>query len=144
MLYTTFLGLPSDFGWFSRRCYCQSVSPIAPTLPFNTDGVSQSLIFSKVMKFKVPYITCPAVCYQSCFSEHRRSQSASRASSLTVPYFFPATPRGPSREHYEQHSHHSVFLLPFYHMQTAANKPTHCLCAISNAYYQILRKHTEH
>lgn len=140
LLHATVSGLPSAFG-----CVFKGVFTIREDSTYSTwNCVSNCCNFpfqlrwcfpefvvssSKVMKFEVTYVTCPAVFAESCFPEHGRNQSTRRASSLTFQVSFQ-----PPQEHYEQHSHHSVFLLPFYHLQTAAIKPTQ----LSVCYQQCL------
>lgn len=171
LLCITVSGLPPPFGrifqgvcWPPKKIKCTALStpPTTRIFPFDSDFLFWlrwlQTLFSRVcsllqqdgeIQCHISHMSCCAF-PEFCFSEHSGSQTT-RSELLCLQFQvsfqlpFPV-PSCSSREYYEYHSHHSVFLLPFCHVQTVAIKSPHCLtlCYQQCLCYHILRNHMEH
>lgn len=147
LLYATVSGLPSAFG-----CVFKGVFTIREDSTYSTwNCVSNCCNFpfqlrwcfpefvvssSKVMKFEVTYVTCPAVCLQSPVSLNTEGIKVPGELLLLRSRFLSSHPKNTMS---------SIHIILFFCCLSTTCKQLqlsqlNCLCAISNACYQTLRK----
>lgn len=136
LLYITISSLPSAFGWVFKGVFTIKEDSTYSTWKrvsncsnfhrrwcFQGFGVSTR----EVMKFKVTYFTCPAVCFQSPVS---LNIEGIKVPGELLRFQFQVSfqpPQAAPPWNTMSNIHITLCFSAFCHLQTAAMKPTHCL-----------------
>lgn len=147
LLYATVSGLPSAFGCVFKGVFTTREDSTCSTwnccnFPFQLRWCFAEFVvsFSEVMKFEVTYVTYPAVCWQSPVSLNTEGINVPGELLLLRSMFLSSHPKNTMS---------SIHIILFFCCLSTIWKQLqlsqlNCLCAISNACYQVLGKHMEH